>query len=110
MAKGRINIGDEVGTIATVRRRVTEDRISVSILTEFPHSIIDKTSTVKKGQSIELTGDVTHIDGDLGTVNLGLPSDGEHGHPQARDIIRATQAEGTDISYPPAKGVGLPDA
>ncbi|RWA76060.1 hypothetical protein [Mesorhizobium sp.] len=73
MAKGRINIGDEVGTIATVRRRVTEDRISVSILTEFPHSIIDKTSTVKKGQSIELTGDVTHIDGDLGTVNLGLP-------------------------------------
>ncbi|RWJ96507.1 hypothetical protein [Mesorhizobium sp.] len=73
MAKGRINIGDEVGMIATVRRRVTEDRISVSILTEFPHSIIDKTSTVKKGQSIELTGDVTHIDGDLGTVNLGLP-------------------------------------
>lgn len=73
MARG-INIGDEVAITATVRRRVTEDRVSVSIPSYgFPHSIIDKSSKVKKGQPIELTGDVTHIDGDLVTVNLGVP-------------------------------------
>ncbi|RWI60232.1 MAG: hypothetical protein EOQ93_02940 [Mesorhizobium sp.] len=73
MAKG-IKIGDEVAIVATVRRRVTEDRISVSIPSYgFPHSIIDRTSKVKKGQPIELVGDVTHIDGDLVTVNLGVP-------------------------------------
>lgn len=72
MGKGRIKVGDEVAITATVRRRVTEDRVSVSIPSYgFPHSIVDKTSTVKKGQHIELTGDVTHIDGDLVTVNLG---------------------------------------
>ncbi|AZO71314.1 MAG: hypothetical protein E5V92_04165 [Mesorhizobium sp.] len=74
MGKGRIKVGDEVAITATVRRRVTEDRVSVSIPSYgFPHSIVDKTSTVKKGQHIELTGDVTHIDGDLVTVNLGVP-------------------------------------
>ncbi|RUV41064.1 MAG: hypothetical protein EOQ55_00600 [Mesorhizobium sp.] len=73
MAKG-FSIGDEVAIDATVRRRVTDDRISVSIPSYgFPHSIIDRTSKVKKGQPIELVGDVTHIDGDLVTVNLGVP-------------------------------------
>ncbi|MDX8478924.1 hypothetical protein RFN28_10590 [Mesorhizobium sp. VK24D] len=73
MAKG-IKVGDEVAIMATVRRRVTDDRISVSIPSYgFPHSIVDKTSKVKKGQPIELTGDVTHIDGDWVTVNLGVP-------------------------------------
>lgn len=73
MARG-INIGDEVAITATVRRRVTDDRVSVSIPSfGFPHSIVDRTSKVKKGQHIELTGDVTHIDGDLVTVNLGVP-------------------------------------
>ena len=74
MAKGSINIGDEVAITATVRRRVTEDRISVSIPSYgFPHSIIDRTTKVKKGQPIELVGDVTHVDGDWVTVNLGVP-------------------------------------
>ncbi|TGP22654.1 MULTISPECIES: hypothetical protein [unclassified Mesorhizobium] len=73
MAKG-VKIGDEVAITATVRRRVTEDRVSVSIPSYgFPHSIIDKTSTVKKGQPVELIGDVTHIDGQWVTVNLGVP-------------------------------------
>ncbi|TGV61530.1 hypothetical protein EN784_03890 [bacterium M00.F.Ca.ET.141.01.1.1] len=73
MAKG-IKIGDEVAITATVRRRVTEDRVSVSIPSYgFPHSIVDQTSKVKKGQPIELIGDVTHIDGEWVTVNLGVP-------------------------------------
>ncbi|WP_192245048.1 hypothetical protein [Mesorhizobium silamurunense] len=72
MARG-INIGDEVAVTATVRRRVTEDRVSVSIPSYgFPHSIVDRTSKVKKGQQIELVGDVTHIDGEWVTVNLGV--------------------------------------
>lgn len=74
MAKGGINIGDEVAIVATVRRRVTEDRVSVSIPSYgFPHSIVDRTSKVQKGQPIELIGSVTHIDGDLATVNFGVP-------------------------------------
>ncbi|MDX8447433.1 hypothetical protein [Mesorhizobium captivum] len=73
MAKD-IHIGDEVAITATVRRRVTEDRVSVSIPSYgFPHSIVDRTSTVKKGQPIELVGDVTHIDGEWVTVNFGVP-------------------------------------
>ncbi|RWE34986.1 hypothetical protein [Mesorhizobium sp.] len=72
MARG-VKIGDEVAITATVRRRVTEDRVSVSIPSYgFPHSIVDRTSKVKKGQALELVGDVTHIDGDWVTVNLGL--------------------------------------
>ncbi|WP_348639363.1 hypothetical protein [Mesorhizobium sp. M2A.F.Ca.ET.043.05.1.1] len=39
----------------------------------FPHSVIDRTSNVKKGQHLELIGDVTHTDGDLVTVDLGVP-------------------------------------
>ncbi|WP_342634081.1 hypothetical protein [Mesorhizobium tamadayense] len=53
---------------------MTEERISVSIPSYgFPHSIVDRTSKVKKGQPLELVGDVTHIDGDWVTVNLGIP-------------------------------------
>lgn len=56
---------------ATVRRRVTEDRVSVSIPSySFPHSIIDHTK-VKKGQPIELRGEVTRIDDGKVTVDLG---------------------------------------
>ncbi|TIT78192.1 MAG: hypothetical protein E5W56_01325 [Mesorhizobium sp.] len=73
MAAG-INIGDEVAVTATVRRRVTEDRVSVSIPSYgFPHSIVDRTSKVEKGQQIELVGDVTHVHGEWVTVNLGVP-------------------------------------
>ncbi|RWK53491.1 hypothetical protein [Mesorhizobium sp.] len=70
MARG-IGIGDEVAVTATVRRRVTEDRVSVSIPSySFPHSIIDHTK-VKKGQPIELRGEVTRIDDGKVTVDLG---------------------------------------
>ncbi|CDX20458.1 conserved hypothetical protein [Mesorhizobium sp. ORS 3324] len=73
MARG-IKLGEEVAITATVRRRVTDDRISVSIPSYgFPHSIVDRTSKVKRGQPMELTGEVTHIDGDWVTVNLGVP-------------------------------------
>ncbi len=59
--------------MATVRRRVTEDRVSVTIPSyNFPHSIVDPTTKVKKGQPIELIGDVTRIDEDKVTVNLGV--------------------------------------
>ncbi|WP_318014077.1 hypothetical protein [Mesorhizobium sp. BH1-1-5] len=63
MAKGLFKIGDEVEIPATVRRRVTEDRVSVSIPTyNQPHSIIE-TAKVTKGQPIELVGDVTRAMG-----------------------------------------------
>ncbi|WP_192244697.1 hypothetical protein [Mesorhizobium silamurunense] len=73
MATG-IKVGDEVAITATVRRRVTEDRVSVSIPSYGqPHSIVDRTSTVKRGQPIELVGDVTCVNGDRVTVKLGVP-------------------------------------
>ncbi|AZO28506.1 MULTISPECIES: hypothetical protein [unclassified Mesorhizobium] len=69
-----MNIGDEVAITATVRRRVTEDRVGVSIPSYgFPHSIVDRTSKVRKGQPVELIGNVTHIDGEWAAVNLGVP-------------------------------------
>ncbi|RUT93984.1 hypothetical protein EOD23_34160 [Mesorhizobium sp. USDA-HM6] len=73
MARG-IKVGDEVAITATVRRRVTEDRVSVSIPSYGqPHSIVDRTSEAKRGQPIELVGEVTHIEGDRVTVKLGVP-------------------------------------
>ncbi|WP_318012138.1 hypothetical protein [Mesorhizobium sp. CA14] len=38
-----------------------------------PHSIIDRTSKVKRGQPIDLIGDVTRVDEGKVTVNLGVP-------------------------------------
>ncbi|KAA3452139.1 hypothetical protein C7I87_03480 [Mesorhizobium sp. SARCC-RB16n] len=74
MAKG-INIGDEVAITATVQRRVTDDHVSVSIPSYGqPHSIVDRTTEVTKGQHIELIGNVTHLlDKNRVTVNLGVP-------------------------------------
>ncbi|WP_027155026.1 hypothetical protein [Mesorhizobium sp. WSM2561] len=67
-----MGIGDLVAITVTVRRRVTEDRVSVSIPSYgFPHSIIDHT-TVKKGQQIELTGEVTRMDEEGGRVTVDL--------------------------------------
>jgi len=66
-----IGIGDLVAVSATVRRRVDEDFVSVSIPTyDFPHAIRDS-SKVKRGQEIELTGEVTRIDEDSVTIDLG---------------------------------------
>ena len=71
MATGKIGIGDLVAVTATVRRRVDEDTVSVSIPSyNFPHSIIDH-SKVKRGQQIELTGGVTRFDEDSVTIDLG---------------------------------------
>ncbi|WP_348524587.1 hypothetical protein [Mesorhizobium sp. LNJC394B00] len=51
MARG-IGIGDEVAITATVRRRVDEDHVSVSIPSyNFPHSIVDRTTKVKRAAS-----------------------------------------------------------
>ncbi|RVD57593.1 hypothetical protein EN828_05510 [Mesorhizobium sp. M2D.F.Ca.ET.185.01.1.1] len=75
MAKGSFNIGDEAAITATVRGRVTEDRVSVSRPSYgHPHSIVE-TATVAKGQPIELVGDVTFVDAEAGklTGNLGVP-------------------------------------
>ncbi|PAP92169.1 hypothetical protein CIT31_29890 [Mesorhizobium wenxiniae] len=67
MARGHQDL--EVAITSTVRRRVTEDRISVSIPSYgFPHSIVDK--TVKRGHQIELVGDVLRVD--EGKVTIGL--------------------------------------
>ncbi|WP_284269132.1 hypothetical protein [Mesorhizobium huakuii] len=58
--------------MATVIKRVTDDRISVSIPSyNFSHSIIDRTTEVVKGQPIELIGDVARIDEGKVTVTLG---------------------------------------
>ncbi|MER8388258.1 hypothetical protein NKH14_22555 [Mesorhizobium sp. M1380] len=94
MARG-IGIGDEVAITATVRRRVTDDRISVSIPSyNFPHSIVDSKSKVKRGQQIELMGEVTRIDeegskvtidmGPLVTVDIGVVRLVEKYRPQKR--------------------------
>ncbi|RVD17759.1 hypothetical protein [Mesorhizobium sp. M4B.F.Ca.ET.017.02.2.1] len=74
MAKGSIKVGDEVAITATVRKRVPEDRIAVLIPSYHqPHSIVDRSPNVSSGQKIELVGDVTHVDDDRVTVNLGVP-------------------------------------
>lgn len=68
----RIGIGDEVAITATVRRRVMEDRVSVSLPGyKFPHSVKDSSSKVKRGQQIELRGEVTRIDEEKVTIDLG---------------------------------------
>jgi len=73
MAEG-LKIGDEVAIEATILRRVTNDRISVSIPTYgFPHSVRDSTMKVVKGQKIELIGSVTRVEKDSVTVSLGGP-------------------------------------
>ncbi|MER9120620.1 hypothetical protein NKH93_29150 [Mesorhizobium sp. M0954] len=70
MARG-ISIGDQVPITATVRRRITEDRVSVSIRGyDFPHSSTDHTK-VNRGQQIDLKGEVTRIDEDTVTIDLG---------------------------------------
>ncbi|MER9971591.1 hypothetical protein NKJ94_33665 [Mesorhizobium sp. M0060] len=71
--KRGIGIGDVVAITATVRRRVTEDRVTVSIPSYgSPHSIVDRTK-VNRGQQIELSGEVTRIDDEKVTIDLGPP-------------------------------------
>ncbi|MER8645743.1 hypothetical protein [Mesorhizobium sp. M1252] len=88
MARG-IGIGDEVAITAAVRRRVDEDHVSVSIPSyNFPHSILDRTTKVKRGQQIELVGNVTYVDEEGGKVTIIL------GPPVTVDIdkVRLVQA------------------
>jgi hypothetical protein len=84
MAKGSIKVGDEVVITATVRKRVTEDRVSVLIPSYHqPHSIIDRTPNISSGQKIELIGEVTRVDESTVTVSgLGL------GITVSRDAVR----------------------
>ncbi|RUX33436.1 MAG: hypothetical protein E5V79_03330 [Mesorhizobium sp.] len=76
MAKGSIKVGDEVAITATVRKRVTEDRISVLIPSYHqPHSIVDTTPHISSGQQIQIVGEVTRVDEDTVTVggkDLGI--------------------------------------
>ena len=52
-----ISVGDTVAITATVRKRVTEDRVSVLIPSYGqPHSIVDQTPHISSGQKIELVG------------------------------------------------------
>lgn len=83
MAKG-LNIGDEVVITATVRKRVTEDRVSVLIPSYHqPHSIVDRTPNISSGQKIELVGQVTRVDENTVTVS------GQHlGITVSRDAVR----------------------
>ncbi|OBQ58029.1 hypothetical protein EFV37_13140 [Mesorhizobium loti] len=75
MGKG-IKVGDTVAITATVRKRVTEDRVSVLIPTYGqPHSIVDTTPHISSGQKIELAGEVLRVDEDTVTVggqDLGI--------------------------------------
>lgn len=72
MARGStIKVGDEVAVTAIVRGRVTPERISVTIPSyAFPHSVVDATSKAVIGQHMELTGNVTRVDGDKITISL----------------------------------------
>ncbi|MDG4895535.1 hypothetical protein P9272_18355 [Mesorhizobium sp. WSM4976] len=76
MAKGSIKVGDRVAITATIRKRVTEDRVAVLIPSYGqPHSIVDRTPHISSGQKIELTGEVTRVDDDTVTVggkDLGI--------------------------------------
>ena len=71
-----IKVGDEVAITATVRKRVTEDRVSVLIPSyDQPHSIVDTTPNISSGQTIELRGLVTRVDDETVTVggkDLGI--------------------------------------
>ncbi|RWC10772.1 MAG: hypothetical protein EOS52_23675 [Mesorhizobium sp.] len=70
MAKGSLKVGDEVVITATVRKRVTEDRVSVLIPSYHqPHSIVDTTPNISSGQKIELVGAVTRVDEHTVTVS-----------------------------------------
>ncbi|CDX36231.1 hypothetical protein P9273_28970 [Mesorhizobium sp. WSM4935] len=76
MVKGSIKVGDTVAITATIRKRVTEDRISVLIPSyNQPHSIVDSSPSISSGQTIELTGEVLRVDDDTVTVggkDLGI--------------------------------------
>lgn len=73
-----IGIGDLVGVTATVRRRIDDERVSVSVPNydcpqsirsyDFAHSI---RTEVQRGDQIELVGEVTRIDDQTVTIDLG---------------------------------------
>ncbi|MDG4904556.1 MULTISPECIES: hypothetical protein [unclassified Mesorhizobium] len=84
MANGSLKVGDEVVITATVRKRVTEDRVAVLIPSYHqPHSIVDTTPSISSGQKIELIGEVTRVDENTVTVS------GQHlGITVNRDAVR----------------------
>jgi hypothetical protein len=69
----KLAIGDEVAITVTVRRRVTDELVSVSIPTYgFPHAIY-YTEKVKRGQQIEIVRPITRIDEGTVTIDMGVP-------------------------------------
>jgi len=76
MTKDSIKVGDEVVITATVRKRVTEDRVAVLIPSYHqPHSIVNTTPNISSGQKIELVGEVLRVDENTVTVggkDLGI--------------------------------------
>ena len=70
MAQENIKVGDTVAITATIRKRVTEDRVAVLIPSyNQPHSIVDMSPNISSGQKIELTGEVLRVDD--ATVTVG---------------------------------------
>ncbi|MER8767020.1 hypothetical protein [Mesorhizobium sp. M0968] len=66
-----MGIGDQVAIAATVRRRITEDCVSrLYPRWRLPTSIIDHTK-VNRSRQIDLKGEVTRIDEDTVTIDLG---------------------------------------
>ncbi|TJX73322.1 MAG: hypothetical protein E5W21_06030 [Mesorhizobium sp.] len=54
---------------ATVRKRVTEDRVGLLIPSYHqPYSIVDTSPNISSGQKIELVGEVTRVDEHTVTV------------------------------------------
>ena len=73
-----IGVGDLVAVTATVRRRIDDERVSVSVANyDCPQSIrsydfaLSIRTKVQRGDQIELAGEVTRIDGETVTIDLG---------------------------------------
>ena len=73
-----IGVGDLVAVTATVRRRIDDERVSVSVANyDCPQSIrsydfaLSLRTKVQRGDQIELAGEVTRIDGETVTIDLG---------------------------------------
>ncbi|UCI28216.1 MULTISPECIES: hypothetical protein [unclassified Mesorhizobium] len=73
MAKGNINIGDEVAIMATVRRRVTRGSRQRRNPWLQPAAFDPRPDIEgQQGSADRAGGDVTHVDGAKVTVNLGI--------------------------------------
>jgi hypothetical protein len=68
-----ISIGDQVSITATVVKRISDDRVSISIPSyRFPYSIFAPKAKLR--EKLELTGEVTRVDDDAGKVTVQIGS------------------------------------